>query len=434
MTEDVTVPSPLDELRRDAMKAPDEVSAMLRLKALGWGSKRIAAELGCSRNTVRHWLARGDWQPCGLPSRSRKLDGLSEWMRERFRQHAGNADVVRQELVREKNITVSLRTVERAVAPLRRELIAAARATVRFETQPGEQLQIDFGERRVEIGGVAVKVYLFVATLGYSRRLHVRAYGHEKQDSWFDGMESAFRAFGGVTREVLLDNAKALILHHDPASREVVLHPRLHAFANHWRFRIRACAPYRARTKGKDERGVGYVKSNAIAGRRFASWPELEAHLEAWTRDIADVRVHGTTGETPIERFTRDEATALRPLAGTPPFINARDLLRRVGADCAIEVDGNAYSVPWRLIGERVRVTVGGDLVRVLHAGREVAVHAELKGRHGRITDDSHLSGIVGAQGRPVRIAAVSDVGIAQSPPILLRPLAEYEAAIGGGF
>src|SRR3954454_9836133 len=434
MTEDVTVPSLVYEQRRDVMKAPDEVSAMLRLKALGWGSKRIAAELGCSRNTVRHWLARGGWQPCGLPSRSRKLDGLSEWMRERFRQHAGNADVVRQELVREKNITVSLRTVERAVAPLRRELIAAARATVRFETQPGEQLQIDFGERRVEIGGVAVKVYLFVATLGYSRRLHVRAYGHEKQDSWFDGMESAFRGFGGVPREVLLDNAKALILHHDPASREVVLHPRLHAFANHWRFRIRACAPYRARTKGKDERGVGYVKSNAIAGRRFASWPELEAHLEAWMREVADMRVHGTTGETPTSRFARDEARALRPLAGTPPFISARDLLRRVGADCAIEVDSNAYSVPWRLIGERVRVTVGGGSVRVLHAGREVAVHAELKGRHGRVTDDSHLAGIAGTKGRPVRIAAVAEVAAAQTPTTLLRPLAEYEAAIGGGF
>jgi len=198
----------------------------------------------------------------------------------------------------------------------------------------------------------------------------------EEDDSWFDGMESAFRVFGGVPREVLLDNAKALILHHDPSSREVVLHPRLHAFAGHWRFRVRACAPYRARTKGKDERGVGYVKSNAIAGRRFASWSELEAHLEAWTREVADVRVHGTTGETPIERFARDEASALRPLAGTPPFVSARDLLRRVGADCAVEVDGNAYSVPWRLIGERVRVTVGGGSVRVLHAGCEVALHA----------------------------------------------------------
>jgi transposase len=434
MTEDETVPSRLNDERRDVMKAPDDVSAMLRLRALGWGSKRIAAELGCSRNTVRHWLARGDWRPCASPSRSRKLDGLSEWMRERFRRHVGNADVVRQELAQEKQITVSLRTVERAVAPLRRELIAAARATVRFETQPGEQLQIDFGERRVEICGVAVKVYLFVATLGYSRRLHVRAYGHERQDSWFDGMESAFRAFGGVPREVLLDNAKALILRHDPASREVVLHPRLHAFASHWRFRIRACAPYRARTKGKDERGVGYVKSNAIAGRRFASWSELEAHLEAWMREVADMRVHGTTGETPTSRFARDEARALRPLAGTPPFISARDLLRRVGADCAIEVDGNAYSVPWRLIGEQVRVTVGGGSLRVLHAGREVAVHTELKGRHGRVTDDSHLAGIAGTKGRPVRIATVSDVGVPQSPPMLLRPLAEYEAAIGGDF
>ncbi len=252
---------------------------------------------------MRHWLARGDWRPCSSPSRSKKLDGLSDWLRERFRQHAGNA---RQELAREKNITVSLRTVERVVAPLRRELlIAEARATVRFETRPGEQLQIDFGERRVEIGGVAIKVFLFVATLGYSRRLHVRAYGHERQDSWFDGMESPFRAFSGVPREVLVDNAKALVLHHDPVSREVVLHPRLHAFANHWRFRIRACAPYRARTKGKDERGVGYVKSNAIAGRRFASWSELEAHLAAWTREVADVRVHGTTGETPASRFAR---------------------------------------------------------------------------------------------------------------------------------
>jgi transposase len=434
MTADETVLSLTDDQRRDVMKAPDEVSAMLRLKALGWGSKRIAVELGCARNTVRRWLAEGDWRACATASRSKKLDGLSDWIAERFRRHGGNADVVRQELASEKGLVVSLRTVERTTAPLRRELVAAARATLRFETHPGEQLQIDFGERRVEIGGVAVKVFFFVATLGYSRRLYVRAYGHERQDSWFDGLESAFRAFGGVPREVLLDNAKALILHHDLASREVVLHPRLHAFARHWGFRIRACAPYRARTKGKDERGVGYVKRNAIAGRRFATWSAMEAHLEAWTREIADVRVHGTTGETPRERFERDEAAALRSLAGTPPFMTARDLLRRVGADCAIEVDGNAYSVPWRLIGERVRVTVGSGAVRVLHAGHEVAVHAELKGQHGRSTDDQHLAGIAGTKGRPIRLMTEPEASASEAPSALLRPLADYEAAIGGGF
>ena len=178
----------LDQPRREAMKTPDDVSAMVRLKALGWGSKRIAAELGCSKNTVKRWLQYGDWKPCAAPSRSKKLDGLADWLAERFRRHDGNADVVRQELFDEKKVQVSLRTVERTVAPLRRELVAEARATVRFETRPGEQLQIDFGERRVEIGGHPVKVYLFVAMLGYSRRLHVRAFDNERQGSWFAGM------------------------------------------------------------------------------------------------------------------------------------------------------------------------------------------------------------------------------------------------------
>ena len=132
---------------------------------------------------------------------------------------------MRQDLANEKDIHVSLRTVERAVAPLRRDLVTAARASVRFETQPGEQMQIDFGERRIEIGGVPTRVSLFVATLGYSRRLHVRAFGHERQEDWFAGLESAFQAFG-VPREVLLDNAHTLVLHHDLVSCEVRLSAR----------------------------------------------------------------------------------------------------------------------------------------------------------------------------------------------------------------
>ena len=175
--------------------------------------------------------------------------------------------MVRQELACEKGVVASLRTVQRALAPYRQELLAEARATVRFETAPGRQLQIDFGERLVEIGGRKVKVFLFVATLGYSRRVHVRAFRHERQESWFDGLESAFLAFGGVPEEVLFDNARALVADHDAETRTVVFNARLLAFARHWGFRPRAYAPYRARTKGKTESGVGYVKRNAVAGR-----------------------------------------------------------------------------------------------------------------------------------------------------------------------
>lgn len=419
--------------RRIEMRTPDEVSAMLALKARGWGSKRIAAELGCSRNTVKRWLAHGGWRSKAPVTRSKTLDGLEEWLAERFRQHAGNADVVRQELASEKGISVSLRTVERAVAPLRQELRAEARATVRFETRPGQQLQIDFGERRVQIGGTGVKVFFFVATLGYSRRLHVRAFTGERQEHWFEGMEGAFRRFGGVPEEVLLDNARALITHHDPAAREVVLNPRLHAFARHWGFQVRACAPYRARTKGKDERGVGYVKRNAIAGRSFESFGALETHLEAWVRDIADARIHGTTGEPPCLRFARDEAGRLKPLEGIPPFLTSRDLVRRVSSDCAVEVDGNAYSVPWRLIGERVSVLVSGTDLRITHAGQEVAHHRVRAGRYGRVVDLAHFAGITG--GPPT--AVVTGLQASGAPPEhgdLLRPLSEYEAVAGGGW
>ena len=152
MTQLTTETLPRTEgLRGDTMKEPDDVSAMLRLRSLGWGARRIAAELGCSRTTARRWLKEGTWRRPSQPVRPKALGGLETWIEDRFRRHAGNADVVRQELASEKGIGVSLRTVERAVAHLRQELRAEARATVRFETRPGQQLQIDFGQRRVEI-------------------------------------------------------------------------------------------------------------------------------------------------------------------------------------------------------------------------------------------------------------------------------------------
>ena len=324
----------------------------------------------------------------------------------------------------EHGVAVSLRTVERAVKPLRQQWRAQALATVRFETAPGAQLQIDFGERAVMIAGERERVYLFVATLGYSRRLHVRVFRHERQASWFDGMESAFAAFGGVAAEVLLDNARALVVHHDPVTREVQFNDRLLAFAKHWEFVPRACAPYRARTKGKDERGVGYVKHNALAGREFASFAALEAHLEQWVREIADVRVHGTTGEAPIARFAR-EAAALKSIAGKPPFTASRLLQRRVQADCCVEVERNAYSVPWRLIGEPVHVELGGGQVRIFHAGRQVAEHVERLGRRERAVLAEHYVGVAKAWPPSAMTATANE---------LLRPLAEYETLAGGSW
>jgi hypothetical protein len=134
---------------------------------------------------------------------------------------------------------------------------------------------------------------------------------------------------------------------------------------------------------------------NAIAGRHFASWAELEGHLARWMREVAEIRIHGTTGEAPVERFRRDEGRALTPLPGRPPFRQVREVVRRVHADGCIDLDTNRYSVPWRLIGALVTVQITAGELRIVHGGIEVARHAERHGRRERSIEAAHLIGIV---------------------------------------
>ena len=412
------------------MVVPEDVRTMLELQRLGLGLKGIARTLKVSRNTVRRYLRCGGWAPYSRSRRQRSLDGLEAWLREQYARHRGNAEVVRQELQGARGIEVSLRTVERAVAGYRKELQVEAKATVRFETPPGAQLQGDFGEQRILIGGEPTRVHLFVGTLGFSRRVYVRPFRHERVESWQMGIEGAFQYFAGVSSEVLVDNARPLVKQHDVASREVVFTDSFHAFARYWGFQPKACAPYRARTKGKDERSVGYVKRNALAGREFDSWGHLEAHLSRWMREVADLRIHGSTGERPIDRFEREEAAALRPLGGRAPFVQHREVYRKVHTDLCVELDTNRYSVPWRLIGEQVTVQSWEGRVRILHAGQEVASHAQPEGRYQRVEDRSHFAGL--ASLTAARLSTEAGVVKPAASCELLRPLKEYEVLTGG--
>ena len=157
------------------------------------------------------------------------------------------------------------------------------------------------------------------------------------------------------------------------------------------------------------------MKKNAIAGHSFASWEAFEAHLAKWEREVANVRVHGTTGEAPIARFQRDEAHRLKPLGDRPSVGSLRELTR--------------------LIGERVAVTIAAGEVHIRHGAREVAVHKQSDARRVRIIDAGHFDGVAGRDGAVCQAQIATPTVPGSSPPLsLLRPLAEYEAAIGGGF
>lgn len=416
------------------MLMPELVDKILNLESIGWGKKRIAKELGVSKGTVKRYLSQKKWLPYKPPKRKKKLEGLEEWLEKTFFLHKGNAAVVHQELIRQHQVTVNVSTVERAVKPFRQKLVREAIATVRFETPPGKQMQIDFGTMILKIAGETRKIHFFAAVLGYSRRQYVQAFSHERQTAWFEGIEGAFRHFGGVTEQILLDNARALVSVHNPVTREVIFNEKLHAFARYWNFKPKACAPYRARTKGKDENTVKYLKKNAIAGREFSSWEQLEEHLAWWMREISDSRIHGTTAEKPIERFVRDEASALQPLKGKPPFYQTRELKRIVQSDACVEVDSNFYSVPWKFIKKQVLAQLFDQEIKIFYDSEEVACHPLCFGKRQRSINPHHLSGIVGFNWLKKEEESFEDKTSIIERAEFLRPLSEYEAVVGGGW
>jgi transposase len=410
------------------MLKPEVVDRIRELSGQGLGSKRIARQLGISRNSVRRYLAGATVGFQERPAARRLDSGTLREVHDLYGTVAeGNAVVIQQELV-SRGIHVELRTLQRAVGPLRQLERAEAVATVRFETLPGQQMQIDFGEKTVQIAGQPVKVYLMTAVLGYSRRLYCRAFLAQRQDDWLEGLDGAFRHFGGLTEQVLCDNASPLVVSHDRHSGAVVWNPGFEAFCRDRGLTAKACRPRRARTKGKIERGVGYVKHNALAGRSFDSFAGLERHLLTWQTAVADQRIHGTTRERPAVRFQRDERAALRPLPMRPLPVRTRRLKRRVSADCFVDIDTVRYSVPYRHVRETVEAVVKEEEVEIWLRGACIAKHTRCREPHALVRNPAHFEGLfrrtAGTQ-TPALPSSTAD-------PVY-RPLSIYAALVEGG-
>ena len=266
------------------------------------------------------------------------------------------------------------------------------------------------------------------AVLGYSRRLYCRAFLAQWQKDWLEGLDGAFRHFGGLTEQILCDNASPLVVSHDRQSGQVVWNPGFEAFCLDRGLTPRACRPRRARTKGKIERGVGYVKHNALAGRSFDSFAELELHLATWQVEVADQRIHGTTRERPAVRFERDERVALRPLPTRPLPVRTRRLKRRVSTDCFVDIDTIRYSVPYRHVRETVEAVVKEEEVEIWLRGTCIAKHARNREPHTLVRNPAHFEGLF-------RRIAGTQAPAPSSPAAnpVRRPLSIYAELVEGG-
>lgn len=362
----------------------------MEIKALierGMYQKDIAKELGVHPRTIRRAIARRDAPPGVRPNAHKsKLDEFKPFVDELLREGVWNAMVVLREC-QQRGYTGGYTVVREYMQPKRP--LRDSKATVRYETEPGHQMQNDWGAVTVQVGGSPQKVHFTVNTLGYSRRFHFWCTEKEDAEHTYEGIIRSLEYFGGVPKEILVDNQKSLVIL-NRIRDAVQFNERFLDLAGHYGFTPRACRPYRARTKGKDERMVGYVKGNFfVRYRSFDGFEHMNLLAEQWLKEEADRRVHGTVKEVVAERFLR-EAPTLQPLPVTRYDTSYREQ-RMVHWDGYIDVQGNRYSVPSFLCGKQVTITLSLDGRLSVYAGDvKVADHSLRFAREGWGTVADH--------------------------------------------
>lgn len=413
-----------------------EHEAILNLNRLGWGIRKIARELGISRNTVRGYLREPEISqtdaivqeilkqaPDGAAAAGTQTDPLStpgsasglnqtdplstsgnNGRKSLCAEHAGlittkveaglSAQRIYQDLRAESSFGGSYQSVKRYVRQLRQsdpELVQ------RIEVEPAEEVQVDFGTgpTLVEADGTKRKTWIFRIVLSYSRKAYSQAVLRQDTETFLRCLENAFRAFGGSTLTINTDNLKAAVIKADWADPE--LNPKLIDFARHYATTILPCLPGMPEHKGKVENSVRYVKENALAGRKFSSLAELNLALAHWEKTVADLRIHGTTKRQVAQLFAL-EKPALQPLPACV-FASFREGPRTVHRDGHIEVEKAFYHVPAEYLRRDVWVRFDSREVRIFSKGRDgilkqIQVHRRLE--PGKFTN---ARGIGGGQG-----------------------------------
>jgi transposase len=326
----------------------------------GASKSALARQLGVSRDTIHRWIRDGeldrdlDTEPVRYGPRRpvpTKLDAYKPIIETRLAAYPALSAVRLLTEIRAAGFTGSYTQLKAFVRQVRPT--PAPEPVIRFETPAGRQAQVDFARFAFPWG---VR-YALLVVLGYSRLLWCRFYVRQDMRTLIDGLEDAFRYFGGVPQELLFDQMKAVITRDlRLQGGALVRNLEFLRFAHHWSFTPRACRPYRAQTKGKVERPVRYLRGNFVYGRTFANDGDLDQQRRQWLDDVANVRVHATTRERPRDRFDGEERLVLQPLAPRPyTSVLVPDAPRRVAPAVAprplVSVEKRPLAVYARLTG-----------------------------------------------------------------------------------
>jgi len=356
----------------------------LLFKQLG-SIRAVTKQTGLSRNTVRRMLRAAKPPSFQTPGRKSGVDGFKDYLARRYAEHGLSAVRLLEE-IRPQGFAGSIHMVRRFIETLRPMHRAAATATLRFETPPGQQAQVDWAYcgRHEDRSGRSIGVYAFVMVLGFSRMLYVRFVTSMRLAELIDCHRQAFAFVGGVPASILYDNMKQVRLD------DGKLNPALLDFASHFGFVVNTCRVRRARTKGKVERMVDYAKDNFLNGREFIDLEDLNAQAMSWLDHVANVRVHATTGHRPVDLLAT-ERPKLTPIESVRPYTFIERHPRKVMAESMVSFKSSRYSVPPEHVGRSVEVSCEGGKIVIRSGELIVAKHPAASRPGSSITQKEHL-------------------------------------------
>jgi len=359
----------------------------------GHSIRSIAKMVGASRNTVRKALKESKVPKyTRTPSENKLIKGYEELVLEMMSKKLIGTRIYKE--ICKVGYTGSITTLYRFIN-LHKANVEAVKTTIRFETNPGEQAQFDWSPYSVSIAGEIVQVYCFLTILGYSRKKHMVFSKTQKIEAVLEALEDGIRSFSGVPKQVVIDNAKQLVLSH-PRDDVAVYHPKFLELAGTYRFSPYACQTYWPRTKGKVERPFYYIEQHFIKGNEFNSFEELQQRAAQFI-DEWETEPNKTTMIPPAVLF-KDEQPTLIDLPKNRYSHHLKET-RKVSWDCLVSYRGVKYSVPNKYAGKSIWLyeKQGHTLLVISESGVIVCEHLLSTQKGATIIDKSHYEGVKGS-------------------------------------
>lgn len=351
---------------RRTILTQEQLQMLRSLHEMGFGTRKIAAKLGVGRKVVRSTLARlGLFKPTTPSSKfesASKLDPFRERIREKVSKKLTTTRILRE--IRKEGYRGGRTILADYVRQIRVEPTVKKRVWRRFETPVAQETQYDWSPYRVMLGGRLCTVHAFAATLGFSRKTHIRFYRNERLPILLEAHTHAFADFGGTTKRGVYDWMSTVVLGTIGKDRQPLWNPRFIEFTDHYGYEPYLCKVGDPDRKGKDERIFWYMERDFLLGSVFNSLEHLNAEVRLWLDEVANCRVHGTTREIPDELWQQE-----RPfLISLPdsPYPACSEEAREVGPDSVVWINGTPYTAPAQVANRNVSVRLYSEHFEVL--------------------------------------------------------------------